>query len=438
MTTHQNRSHRLHSRDFIDLDLYDPRVYAADGIPWEALATLREKAPVCWVDEPAMFGWPEGPGYWLVLRHEDVLTVNHQPQLYSSYLGATQVRDPSPDDLVFQQQMLLNLDPPDHGRLRRAVNRAFTPRAIDAMKATMAARARAIVDGLSGRSECDFPQEVSKDLPLLTLAEVMGVPLEDRHLLFEWANRVIGFQDKKYSRGGMADEETDAAAPPVDPRSRAALQDMFDYAHRLAERKRAQPGSDVLSLLLVRGDGQEALTDAEFENFFFLLAVAGNETLRNAIPGGMLALLEHPDQLQELRADPELIPTAVEEMLRWVSPVMQFRRTAAADTELGGQQILAGEKVVVSYASANRDPAVFAQPDVFDIRRTPNKHLTFGIGPHFCLGTGLARLQMSALFSEILDRMQDVRLNGDVVRLQSNFQSGIVHLPLAFRLTDPR
>jgi cytochrome P450 len=213
---------------------------------------------------------------------------------------------------------------------------------------------------------------------------------------------------------------------------------MFDYAHGLAERKRAQPGTDVLSLLLVRGDGQEPLTDAEFENFFFLLAVAGNETLRNAIPGGMLALLEHPDQLQDLRADPTLIPTAVEEMLRFVSPVIQFRRTAAADTVLGGQQILAGDKVVVSYASANRDPAVFAQPDVFDIRRTPNKHLTFGIGPHFCLGTGLARLQMSALFAEILDRMHDLRLAGEVVRLQSNFQSGIVHLPLAFRLTGPR
>jgi cytochrome P450 len=206
----------------------------------------------------------------------------------------------------------------------------------------------------------------------------------------------------------------------------------------LAERKRSQPGTDVLSLLLVRGDGQEPLTDVEFENFFFLLAVAGNETLRNAVPGGMLALLEHPDQLQDLRGDPTLIPTAVEEMLRFVSPVIQFRRTAAADTVLGGQQILAGDKVVVSYASANRDPAVFAEPDVFDIRRTPNKHLTFGIGPHFCLGTGLARLQMSALFAEILDRMHDVRLGGDVVRLQSNFQSGIVHLPLAFRLTAPR
>jgi cytochrome P450 len=430
MTTRQSRPGRLHSRDFIDLELYDPRVYSAGGIPHEELALLREKAPVCWVDEPAMFGWAEGPGYWLVLRHEDVVAVNFQSQVFSSQLGATQVRDPLPEDLAFQQRMLLNMDPPDHGRLRRTVNRAFTPRALASMEQTIAERSRAIVDALQGRTSCDFPQEVSKDLPLLTLAEIMGVPLEDRHLLFEWANRVIGFQDEKYSRGGMATDD----APPVDPRSRAALQDMFDYAHGLAKRKRAEPGTDVLSLLLVRGEDQEPLTDSEFENFFFLLAVAGNETLRNAVPGGMLALLQHPDQLAALRADRSLMPTAVEEMLRWVSPVMQFRRTATTDTVLGGQQILAGDKVVVSYAAANRDPAVFAEPGVFDIRRTPNKHLTFGIGPHFCLGTGLARMQMSAMFNEVLDRVHDLQSAGEPVRLQSNFQAGITSLPVTFRV----
>lgn len=435
MMTRQERPGRLHSRDFIDVELYDPRIYAAVGIPHDALSLLRENAPVCWVDEPAMFGWAEGPGYWGVFRHEDVVAVNTAPELFSSQLGTTQVRDPAPEDLAFQQRMLLNLDPPGHGRLRRTVNRAFTPRALESMGRTIAERARAIVDELAGRTECDFPQEVSKDLPLLTLAEIMGVPLEDRHLLFEWANRVIGFQDKKYSRGGMSIDDAGSTAPPVDPRSRAALADMFDYAHKLAERKRAEPGSDVLSLLLVRGEGQEPLTDSEFENFFFLLAVAGNETLRNSIPGGMLALLEHPDQLADLRADRSLLPTAVEEMLRWVSPVMQFRRTATAGTVLGGQQILAGDKVVVSYAAANRDPAVFTEPDAFDIRRTPNKHLTFGIGPHFCLGTGLARMQMSALFTEILDRVHDIELAGEVVRLQSNFQAGYTSVPLTFRVT---
>jgi cytochrome P450 len=255
------------------------------------------------------------------------------------------------------------------------------------------------------------------------------VPREDRHLLFEWANRVIGVHDEDYAKGSIGGTGT----PPVDPRSRASLQDMFDYAHQLAERKRADPGDDLISMLLA-GVGGQPLTDEEFENFFFLLSVAGNETLRNAIPGGMLALLEHPDQFARLRADRALLPTAVDEMLRWVTPVTQFRRTATRDTELAGQGIGAGDKVVVYYASANRDDAVFAEPDVFDVARTPNDHLTFGVGPHFCLGTGLARLQMTALFGELLDRVDDVELAGPVVRLRSNFQNGIKRLPVTYRL----
>jgi cytochrome P450 len=218
----------------------------------------------------------------------------------------------------------------------------------------------------------------------------------------------------------------------VDPRSRASLQDMFDYAHRLADRKRAEPGDDVISMLLA-GAGGQPLTDEEFENFFFLLSVAGNETLRNAIPGGMLALLEHPDQLTRLRDDRSLVPTAIDEMLRWVTPVTQFRRTATRDTELGGQSIATGEKVVVYYASANRDAAVFDRPGTFDVARTPNDHLTFGVGAHFCLGTGLARLQMSALFGQVLDHLDDVELAGDVVRLRSNFQNGLKRLPISYR-----
>jgi cytochrome P450 len=291
-------------------------------------------------------------------------------------------------------------------------------------------RAAAIVGALEEATSCDFAQDVGRELPLLTLAEVMGVPREDRHLLFEWANRVIGVHDEDYARGSIGD----GARPPVDPRSRASLQDMFDYAHRLADRKRAEPGDDVISMLLAPAGGQP-LTDEEFENFFFLLSVAGNETLRNAIPGGMLALLEHPDQLARLRDDRSLVPTAIDEMLRWVTPVTQFRRTATRDTELGGQSIAAGEKVVVYYASANRDPAVFDRPGTFDVARTPNDHLTFGVGAHFCLGTGLARLQMSALFGQVLDHLDDVELAGDVVRLRSNFQNGLKRLPISYRFS---
>jgi cytochrome P450 len=238
---------------------------------------------------------------------------------------------------------------------------------------------------------------------------------------------VIGVHDEDYAKGSIGD----GTRPPVDPRSRASLQDMFDYAHDLAERKRAAPGEDLMSMLLA-GVAGEPLTDEEFENFFFLLSVAGNETLRNAIPGGMLALLEHPDQLARLRADRSLLPTAVDEMLRWVTPVTQFRRTATRDTELAGRHIAAGDKVVVYYASANRDDAVFHRPEVFDVARTPNDHVTFGVGPHFCLGAGLARLQMSALFGQVLDHLHDVDLAGDVVRLRSNFQNGIKRLPITY------
>jgi len=419
---------RRHSREVVDVDLYDPQLWASRGQPDDVFAALRDRAPVAWVDEPPVLGWPEGPGYWGVFRHADVRAVNTHPDVFSSQLGATQIRDPLPDDLAFQRRMLLNLDPPEHTLLRRTVNRAFTPRAVARMSEWVHARAAAIVGALEGTTSCDFAQDVGRELPVLTLAEVMGVPREDRHLLFEWANRVIGVHDEDYAKGSIGD----GARAPVDPRSRASLQDMFDYAHRLADRKRAEPGDDVISMLLAPAGGQP-LTDEEFENFFFLLSVAGNETLRNAIPGGMLALLEHPAQLARLREDRSLLPTAIDEMLRWVTPVTQFRRTAARDTELGGQSIAAGDKVVVYYASANRDAAVFDRPGTFDVARTPNDHLTFGVGAHFCLGTGLARLQMSALFGQVLDHLDDVELAGDVVRLRSNFQNGLKRLPISYR-----
>jgi cytochrome P450 len=282
-----------------------------------------------------------------------------------------------------------------------------------------------VVDRVAGEGRCDFPQDLSADLPLWTLGDVMGVPGDDRKLLFHWANRVIGFQDPEYA-------QYDEHGKPIDPRSRRALADMFEYAHRLADEKRRRPGADLLTALLFADADGEAVTDEEFENFFFLLSVAGNETLRNSIPGGMLALIEHPDEHGRLLADPSLLPSAIEEMLRFVSPVMCFRRTAAADTELHGVKIHAGDKVVVYYASANHDESTFLEPHRFDVARTPNDHLGFGIGPHFCLGAFLARLQMRVFFEELLWRLPDLALDGEIERLQSNFQSGIKHMPVRF------
>jgi len=409
----------------IPVDLYDPRTYLG-GLPLEAFAWLRRECPVYWQEERAVLDWPAGRGYWAITRYADVDAVNRDPRLFSSHLGATQIRDPKPEDLEFQRKMMLNMDPPEHSRLRRIVGKAFTPRNVARLEGAIRERARATIERHALAGRCDFPQDLSADLPVWTLAEVMGVPADDRKLLFHWANRVIGFQDPEYA-------QYDEQGKPIDPRSRHALADMFAYAHTLADEKRRCPGNDILSLLLVADAQGDRVSDEEFENFFFLLAVAGNETLRNAIPGGMLALVEHPQELRRVTEDPSLLPSAIEEMLRFASPVMCFRRTATADTELHGVPIRAGDKVVVYYASANHDEAVFADPDTFDVSRNPNDHLAFGVGPHFCLGASLGRLEMRVFFEELLARLRDIEMDGPVERLQSNFQSGIKHMPVRFR-----
>ncbi|MGY1671924.1 cytochrome P450 [Geodermatophilus sp. SYSU D00710] len=425
--------------------LVDPATYE-QGPPLALLRRLREQAPVTWVEEPALHGQPAGPGFWLVLRHADVERVLRDPATFSSWLGATQVRDAA--DLVWVRRMMLNTDPPDHSRLRRLLSRSFTPRAVAALTEAIGAAAAGLVDrmvdGAEGR--CDFAKDVAADLPLLTLADVLGVPAEDRWLMFDWSNRVIGWQDPDYATsaafdgtGGTAMARAALALRPVpdadgrmpDPRTRAGMPDLYAYAGLLAEEKRRAPGDDVMSILLAQVDDEGGqVSTEEFENLFWLFAVAGNETLRNGLPGGLIALLQHPAQLAAVRADPSLLPGAVEEMLRWWTPVMVFRRTATTDVDLAGIRVRAGDKVVVSFTAANRDPAVFADPDAFDVRRAPNPHLSFGHGPHFCLGAQLARVQMRALFAELLRRTRAVELDGPPALLRSNFQRGVKRLPV--------
>ncbi|WP_131735580.1 cytochrome P450 [Actinomadura roseirufa] len=419
-------------------EIFLPATYAS-GIPYDTFRTLRAESPVTWVPEPAVGPWPAGPGYWAVFRHADVKHVLRSPGLFSSHLGATQIRDPdTPEDLASARAMMLNQDPPGHSRLRRIVAAAFTPRAVRALEDTITRRARALVASALGR-ETDFV-EVAADLPVWTLAHIMGVPESDRRLLYDWASRVIGYQDDEYA--GLSTAEAASLSPmardalelrptssthpdgrPVNPRSAPALADMFAYAHALATAKRASPSGDIMSRMLEGG-----LTTGEFEQMFFLFAVAGNETLRNGIPGGLLTLLDHPTELARLRAAPSLLPSAVEEMLRYWPPVMDFRRTATTDLVLAGRPVRAGQKVVVYHASANRDETVFPDPDRFDITRTPNDHVSFGFGPHFCLGAHLARTQMRALFRELLPH--HLERTGAPVRLASNFQNGLKHLPL--------
>ncbi|WP_028934058.1 cytochrome P450 [Pseudonocardia spinosispora] len=423
--------------------LHDPSTYL-QGPPLVELARLRREQGVVRVPEP------DGPGYWLVLRHDDVEQVLKQPATFSSAMRGTQVRDPETNtDLRYVQRMMLNMDPPEHSRIRRLVAKSFTPRAVAALTDRIEGHARALVDAMLGdadQGECDFAKDVAADLPLLTLAEVLGVPAQDRGLLFDWSNRVIGWQDEDYATSSAFDAERgtdmarealrlrplpDSSGAMPDPRAREGMPDLYAYAHLLAENKRANPGNDIMSILLAQPD--ETISVEEFENLFWLFAVAGNETLRNGIPGGMHALLTHPDQQRALRADPSLLEPAVEEMLRWWTPVMVFRRTATSPVTLSGVDIAADEKVVVSFLSANRDESVFTDPDRFDVRREPGKHLVFGHGPHFCLGAMVARTQMRALFRELFARTSWLEPAGEPAFLRSNFQRGVKRLPVRWR-----
>lgn len=428
--------------------IHDPRTYDA-GPPLEVIDRLRDDRGIVWVDEPPAPGFGGGPGYWLVLRHADIESVLRNPAVFSSHLGATQVRDPaSRQALDYVRRMMLNMDPPEHTRLRRPLQKSFTARAVNRLEQQIDGHVRAILDRAlgAGPGVIDFAKEVSADLPLLTLADVLGVPPEDRILMFDWANRVIGFQDPDYatsaafdsSKGSAMAREAIALRPMPDddgrmpdPRTREGMPDLYHYAHLLGEQKRATPGDDVMSILMSQPHGADgSISVDEFENMFWLFAVAGNETLRNGLPGGMYALATHPDQQRLLRSRPELLDGAVEEMLRWWTPVMVFRRTATASTEVAGQQIDTGDKVVVSFLAANRDPAVFADPGTFDITRDAREHLVFGYGPHFCLGAHLARVQMRTMFRHLLDRTAWLELDADPAWLRSSFQRGVKRLPI--------
>ncbi|MFJ3217441.1 cytochrome P450 [Kitasatospora sp. NPDC086801] len=423
--------------------IFRPATYA-DGVPYDLFRELRASAPVCWVEEPPVGDWPGGPGYWAVLRHADVKQVLRGPQVFSSHLGATQIRDPdTPADLEFVRAMMLNQDPPDHSRLRRIVAAAFTPRVLHELAGAIEERAAELVAAIGLLGEVDFVP-IAADLPVWTLARILGVPEQDRQLLVDWSNRVIGYQDPDYARSSTADPSrltdlgraalalrpaalTTAEGRPLNPRSRAALADMFGYAHALAEQP---PAGSIVARLREAG-----LSATEFETMFFLFAVAGNETLRNGLPGGLYSLLTHADQYDELSRQPDLTDSATEEMLRFWPPVLQIRRTATRDVTLSGKPIRAGDKVVLYHASANRDESVFPDPDRFEITRTPNDHVSFGFGPHFCVGARLARIQMSALIRRIVTGLPGLELapGAPPKRLVSNFQNGLKDLRIRWR-----
>ena len=398
--------------DVTPVDLSDSRSYVA-GVPHAYLAHLRRHDPVHWQDEPG------GPGFWAVMKYDDCVTVNRDYERFSSAAHGTMPFELGEEEEAQQSLMMVNMDPPIHTRYRRLVNKGFTPRVVRDLEASIHRSTDAIIDEVIENGQADFVTQISAELPLQVIAELLGVPPEDRHKMFEWSNRMVGNEDPEYQA------DADLAL--------ASAMELYAYAAELFAKKRIDPHTDLMSALTkVEIDG-ERLSDLELELFFLLLTVAGNETTRNLMSGAMHAFFQHPDQWDCLREDRSLLPTAVDEMLRFVSPVMNFRRTAMVDLTMSGTEVKAGDKVVFFHASANRDENVFDSPDTFDIARDPNPHIAFGGGgPHFCLGTNLARMEIRVMFEHLLDRVPDIRQDGDVQRLQSQFINGVKHLPVAF------
>ena len=390
-------------------DLFDPGLFA-DGPPHEVFRRLRAESPVCFLPEP------DGPGYWGVFGYAAVHEVSRRPQTFGSNPN-TMIRDNDDGDQG-TGQLMLNQDPPRHTALRKLVNKGFTPRQINALEPRVRARVVAILDAAAAKGTFDLVTDAAVEVPLQVIAELVGVPDDERHQVFALTERMMSIDDPE-GTGSIED-------------ARAAIGEMFAYADRLANERADGDGDDLLSVLLRAEVDGDRLTPHDVELFFLLLMNAGSETTRNLITGGTLTLFEHPDERARLAADPALLPSAIEEMLRWVTPVIHFRRTARTDTELAGQTIRQGDKVAMWYSSANRDEEQFPDADRFDVGRTPNDHVAFGAGgPHFCLGASLARLEARVMFEELLARMPNLTQCGPARRLGSNFINGIKSLPVA-------
>ncbi len=401
-----------------DVDLLDLDAFVA-GRHHAMFEVLRREDPVHWSDEP------DGPGFWSVTKHADLQTVNRDTSTWSSQLGGTQRLDPDPSDgFDTRGVLLLDSDPPTHTRYRRLVNKGFTPRMIGLLEQHLRYRAELIVDDVIERGGCEFVTDLAAELPLQAIAEIMGVPQEDRRLMFEWSNAMIGAQDPEYQDPDNPDRPLQAAG------------EIFAYANALAAQRRDDPRDDIVTTLINAEIEGERLSELEFDMFMLLLTVAGNETTRNATAAGMHALFQHPDQLADLLEhldDADHVSVAIDEILRWATPVLQFRRTATTDAVIRGQQIRAGEKVLIWHISANRDEEVFEDPFRFDLRRRPNEHVAFGGGgAHYCLGANLAKLELEIIFGEVLRRMPDIAAAGPAEMLRSNFIGGVKHLPVTY------
>lgn len=399
--------------DFTDPDLIQ------DRIPLPEFAQLRRTEPVRWITQPYRVSGYDDAGYWAVTRHEDVKYVSTHPELFSTNVNTAIIRfneSMDRDRIEVQKLIMINMDPPEHTRVRQIVQRGFTPRAIRSLEDALRARARSIVEtalaGAADDGSFDFVTNVASELPLQAIAELIGVPQEDRSKIFDWSNKMAAYDDPEYA----ITEEIGAEA----------AMEIVAYAMNLAAARKECPAKDIVSQLVAAED-EGNLSSDEFGFFVILLAVAGNETTRNAITHGMHAFLTHPDQWELYKR--ERPATTAEEIVRWATPVVSFQRTATQDTELGGARIKKGDRVGIFYSSANHDPDVFESPEKFDITRDPNPHLGFGGGgPHFCLGKSLAVLEINLIFNAIADTMPGLRLTGDPRRLRSAWLNGVKEL----------
>ncbi len=405
--------------DHIDVDLFDPASFA-DGVPHDAFATLRAEAPVAFHHEqPKRAGGEPGPGFWCVTRHRDVHEVSTRPELYSSWLGGFTASDIGGAVLEETRTNLMGMDPPDHTMFRAALREPFGPRAVKGLEPAMQGFASDIADRLGdGPDRVDFVATVASEMPLLVLAYLMGISPEDRGLFFEWSNRIIGNHDPEL--GGSVQEFL------------AAKDELFAYGRGVIAEKRRNPGDDLISAVVHAEIDGEPVDEQRIVMLWFLLLIAGNETTRSSLTGAMEMLSAHPDQRELVLSDPDAhLPGFIEETLRYTNPVLHFRRTTTTEVILGDVTIPAGQKVVMWYPSANADEAVFDDPRRFDLRRSPNQHLAFGIGTHFCLGARLARLQMKVMLTELLSRYPAIEVDGPARRIHSNFLHGALQLPVS-------
>jgi len=404
------------------IDIISNESYAEHGYPHAAWTLLRREAPVWWNTRHVV-----NP-FWAVTRHQDILEISKQPELFHNgprLAVFPEFNPPADDERVLRH--LLNMDPPDHAAYRKLVSHRFTPRGLGRMTSDIEEIARQLLDAMAGDGRertGDFVQLLSAPLPLNVLAELLGVPRDMWRTLFQWTNEIAGAADPEYQRDGEGAVET----------SRRARIQLFEYFGKMAAERRARPRDDIVSVIANAELTGAPVPPMELLSFYFLLVVAGNETTRNAMTGGLLALIENPGELRKLQRAPSLVDSAVEEIVRWTTPVIQFCRTPTRDVEIRGQKIRAGQSLCLFYPSANRDEQVFDAPFEFRVDRRPNRHLAFGIGEHFCLGANLARLELRVVFRQLARRLEHVELAGKVERLRSSFLGGIKRMPIRYQL----